>query len=198
MTLSITNEDGAGWGQATWPLGAEWDEATGTASFAVYAPVATRVLLEFYPDAVGADAVADAEMARCPDGVWRARIGGIEPGVLYAFRVWGPGWDVAQDWTRGDSGAGFTADFDTVGNRFNPNKVLFDPYAREISHNLSHPALAGTQGATGAAEVRGTGGVIVRGRPHANSTRAGGRRSPSWSTTRPRPACGRGGAPRMP
>ncbi|WP_163544828.1 alpha-amylase family glycosyl hydrolase [Occultella kanbiaonis] len=162
MGLTITNEDAAGWAQATWPLGAEWDEATGTASFAVHAPLASRVLLEFYPEAVGADAAADAVMARCADGVWRARIGGIEPGALYAFRVWGPGWDVAQDWTRGDSSAGFSADFDEVGNRFNPNKVVFDPYAREISHNLSHRALAGPQGA---AEVLGTGGEIVRGRP---------------------------------
>ncbi|TDE92714.1 glycogen-debranching protein [Occultella glacieicola] len=172
MTLTITNEDAAGWSEGTWPLGAEWDEATGTASFAVHAPRATRVLLEFYAEAVGADAAAESDLARGADGVWRARIGGIEPGVYYAFRVWGPGWDVAPTWARGDSAAGFTADVDESGNRFNPNKVLFDPYAREISHNLSHPALTGTHAGQdaraadrGGAEVLGTGGDLVRGRP---------------------------------
>ena len=30
-----------------------------------------------------------------------------------------------------------------IGNRFNPNKVMFDPYAREITHNLSSDLIAG-------------------------------------------------------
>jgi isoamylase len=31
--------------------------------------------------------------------------------------------------------AGFVSDVDAQGNRFNPNKLLFDPYARELSHD---------------------------------------------------------------
>jgi len=30
---------------------------------------------------------------------------------------------------------------DDFGHRFNPNKVLFDPYARELSHDLETPAM---------------------------------------------------------
>jgi glycogen operon protein len=36
--------------------------------------------------------------------------------------------------------AGFIADVDANGNRFNPNKLLFDPYARELSHDPVTPA----------------------------------------------------------
>ena len=31
------------------------------------------------------------------------------------------------------------ADVDRVGNRFNPNKLLLDPYALEVSHNPLTP-----------------------------------------------------------
>ena len=34
-----------------------------------------------------------------------------------------------------------TVDLDEQGNRFNPNKVLFDPYSREITHNVYTDAL---------------------------------------------------------
>ena len=32
--------------------------------------------------------------------------------------------------------AGFVRDLGPRGERFNPNKVLFDPYAREVTHNI--------------------------------------------------------------
>jgi glycogen operon protein len=39
-----------------------------------------------------------------------------------------------NSWTKGSS-AGFLSDVDAQGNRFNPNKLLIDPYAHEISHD---------------------------------------------------------------
>ena len=36
---------------------------------------------------------------------------------------------------RKDRRPGFIADVDASGNRFNPNKLLFDPYALELSHD---------------------------------------------------------------
>jgi glycogen operon protein len=69
------------------------------------------------------------------DHVFRAALDGLSTGTLYGFRCWGPNWPYDSAWRRGGSLAGFISDFDTEGNRFNPNKVLFDPYARELSHD---------------------------------------------------------------
>ncbi len=154
--------DPATWASASWPLGATYDPATSTATFAVAAPAATRVLLEFYPTATGSDALADADLARGPDGVWRARMSGVGPGALYGYRVWGPGWQPDPGWQRGGSTAGFASDVADGGLRFNPNKVLTDPYAREISHSTAS-RLVTAQGVD--AGIFGTGGADYHGRP---------------------------------
>jgi glycogen operon protein len=54
--------------------------------------------------------------------------------VYYGFRAWGPNWPYAPDWEPGTE-TGFVADVDADGNRFNPNKLLIDPYALELSHD---------------------------------------------------------------
>jgi isoamylase len=54
--------------------------------------------------------------------------------VYYGYRAWGPNWPFSNSWTKGSS-AGFISDVDAQGNRFNPNKLLIDPYAHEISHD---------------------------------------------------------------
>src|SRR6202044_898584 len=43
-------------------------------------------------------------------------------------------WTFSSTWTKGSS-VGFVSDVDAQGNRFNPNKLLIDPYAREISQD---------------------------------------------------------------
>ena len=50
-------------------------------TFAVAAPAARRVLLEIYPAPVGADAVAQVDLHRGPDGVWRGRLAAVGPGM---------------------------------------------------------------------------------------------------------------------
>lgn len=131
--------DESSWSTADWALGAH-PSAEGM-TFAVYAPVATRVLLEIYPEAMGAFASASFPLAKGQDGVWRGKLQGLQLNALYGYRVWGPNWTYDEEWTPGSS-AGFVADLDEAGNRFNPNKVLFDPYAREITHNLYTDKLA--------------------------------------------------------
>jgi glycogen operon protein len=59
---------------------------------------------------------------------------GITGTVYYGYRAWGPNWPYASGWTRGSS-LGFISDVDAAGNRFNPNKLLADPYALELSHD---------------------------------------------------------------
>ncbi|WP_156887550.1 alpha-amylase family glycosyl hydrolase [Propionicicella superfundia] len=124
----------ADWATATWSLGPR-SQPDGI-SFAVHAPAATRVMIEFYAEPWGADAVASFDLAHADDGVWRGLFAGVEHGTLYGFRCWGENWPVDPAWSRGNSAAGFLADLDAHGNRFNPNKVLFDPYAREVTHNI--------------------------------------------------------------
>ena len=58
-------------------------------------------------------------------GIWHGAVPGIEPGQRYGFRVAGP-WSPE------------------AGLRFNPQKLLLDPYARAISGELSYdPAIYG-------------------------------------------------------
>ena len=118
--------------------------------FAVYSKNATKIMLEIYTDKWGVDADKEYWMEKDEYDIWHAKVEGIGAGTLYAFRAWGPNWPYVETWTRGGSSAGFISDYDSVGNRFNPNKVLFDPYAKEISHDKSHPDVLGmVTGATG-------------------------------------------------
>jgi isoamylase len=128
-----------GWGDSTSPLGAH--VRGGTTGFAVYSRNATRVLLEIYAAPFEDAARFDYWMERGADDVWQAQLHAVPAGTFYAFRCWGPNWPFSSEWQRGNSGAGFVADVDAHGNRFNPNKVLFDPYARELSHDRETPAM---------------------------------------------------------
>ena len=127
---------GFGWNDETWDLGSK---VTGSSTtFAVYSANATKVLLEIYDTAYGNDAKYDYWMEKGSDNIWRAKISGLGSGTIYAFRCWGPNWTYSSSWTRGDSSSGYVSDCDSSGNRFNPNKVLFDPYAKEMTHDQSN------------------------------------------------------------
>lgn len=135
--------DQSNWASASYALGAELD-ADGNGTFAVYSKNATKILLELYNAAYGEEAAYDYWMEKGSDDIWRAKINGIASGTLYAFRAWGPNWTFDENWDRGGSSVGFVSDFDSAGNRFNPNKVLFDPYSKEISHDKSNPVALGS------------------------------------------------------
>ncbi|HEX7844118.1 MAG TPA: alpha-amylase family glycosyl hydrolase [Kofleriaceae bacterium] len=152
----------SGWATATWPQGASFVAGEGSdLQVGVYAAHATRVLLEIYSAPTGSSAQFDYVMAKGSDGIWRAQVAQVPGKTLYAFRAWGPNWTFQASWTPGSS-AGFVSDVDASGNRYNPNKVLADPYARELSHDRTSPALlaAGLDGG-----VYGTGGDAYHGAP---------------------------------
>ena len=136
-------ESGFGWDDLTFEPGGRID-TEGNLEVAVYSKNAERVLLEIYSTAYGEDAVYDYWMEKGSDNFWRAELDDVPAGTLYAFRVWGANWTFDESWERGNSSAGFVSDYDSIGSRFNPNKVLFDPYAREISHDKSDPTALGT------------------------------------------------------
>jgi glycogen operon protein len=85
-------------------------------NFAVFSAHAERIeLCLFTPD-------GRKETARLPikdrDGdVWHVHVGGLTPGTVYGFRAHGP---YAPE----------------RGHRFNPNKLLLDPYARALEGRL--------------------------------------------------------------
>lgn len=117
----------------------------GNAIFTVYSKNASKILLEIYDSAYGKDAKYDYWMEKGADDFWRAKLADVPNGTYYAFRAWGPNWEFVDTWERGNSDKGFKKDYDSTGNRFNPNKVLFDPYAKEISHDKSNPTALGSE-----------------------------------------------------
>jgi glycogen operon protein len=100
-----------------YPLGAT-SSSKGT-NFAVFSEGATRVDLCLF-DAVGkqTDCVTLRERTA---HVWHCLLSDIKPGQLYGYRVHGP-WEPEK------------------GRRFNPNKLLIDPYAKAISGKVDWKA----------------------------------------------------------
>ncbi|WP_408648380.1 alpha-amylase family glycosyl hydrolase [Thermospira aquatica] len=153
--------DEASWGSATWGPGGRFvssDEAT----FTVYSKNATKIVLEIYRVPYGEDAVYRYEMAKGSDNYWRAKLKYVTNGTVYAFRAWGPNWPYVSSWQPGTTD-GFLSDVDSQGNRFNPNKVLYDPWACEITHDRNNPTALASAGVDG--NVYGTGSYVYNGKP---------------------------------
>jgi isoamylase len=91
-------------------LGAEFlGEGT---NFALFSDHATKVELCLF-DETGQKELHRLELPDMEGGIWFGYLPGIEPGQVYGYRVHGP-YEPEQ------------------GHRFNPNKLLLDPYAREL------------------------------------------------------------------
>ncbi|UJW74990.1 glycogen debranching protein GlgX [Rhizobium sp. SL42] len=91
-------------------LGAVYD-GQGT-NFALFSAHAERVELCLFNEDGSAE-IARIELPEYTNEIWHGYLPGVGPGMLYGFRVHGP-YDPGN------------------GHRFNPNKLLLDPYAREI------------------------------------------------------------------
>ena len=98
------------------------------------------------------------------DDCCRSRITALLPSILYAFRCSGPNWDFVEAWKRGNCSLGFVAAVDEGGKRFNSDKILFDPYARELSHDKETPEMfsAGHDGGIYATEGGDYHGAVCR------------------------------------
>jgi glycogen operon protein len=91
------------------PLGASVD-AQGV-NFAVFSAHATAIELCLYDD-TGRSEMARVALPACSGDVWHGHLRGAGAGQVYGLRAHGP-WQPQQ------------------GQRFNPRKLLLDPYARE-------------------------------------------------------------------
>jgi len=82
---------------------------------------------------------ADTFSLRVPAAMLRSA--GVGATVYYGYRVWGPNWTYDARWAPG-SDLGLVTDVDASGYRMNPNKLLLDPYALEVSHDPFAPVHA--------------------------------------------------------
>lgn len=102
--------------------------------FRVYSENAEKVMLCLFERPNEGVPVKNFEMKKSGKGDWSVFIPDISAGTYYGYRAWGPNWTYDESWKPG-SEAGFVCDVDAAGNRFNPNKLLIDPYAKTISHD---------------------------------------------------------------
>ena len=99
-------------------------------NFAVYSENATRMELMLFDNPESDRPSRTFELTRYGD-VWSVYVEGVGLGQHYGFRAWGPNWEYDPRWVPGTI-YGFKADVDSRGNRFNPNKLLTDPYSKAL------------------------------------------------------------------
>ncbi|NEX47199.1 glycogen debranching protein GlgX [Pseudotabrizicola algicola] len=92
-------------------LGAEYDGAG--VNFALFSDHAERVELCLFDDD-GVTETARLDLPEMEGGIWYGYLPGLAPGQAYGYRVHG-------------------AYAPEEGHRFNPNKLLLDPYARQLT-----------------------------------------------------------------
>ncbi len=103
------------WRGRPYPLGATWDGSG--VNFALFAKHAERVELCFF-DPKGRREIERVQLTERTDFVWHCYLPDARPGLLYGYRVHGP--HAVEH-----------------GHRFDPSKILLDPYARLVTGKVS-------------------------------------------------------------
>ena len=103
------------WHGRPYPLGATWDGMG--VNFAVFSENATGVELCLFKNPADAAQSATIALKERTNQVWHCYLPDVRPGQLYGYRVHGPYEP-------------------TYGQRFNPAKLLLDPYARAITGRI--------------------------------------------------------------
>ena len=103
------------WPGRPYPLGATWDGAG--VNFALFSENATAVDLCLYDEADAPQEAHRIRLEECSDHVWHVYLPEVRPGQHYGYRVHGLYEPEA-------------------GYRFNPAKLLFDPYAKAIAGTI--------------------------------------------------------------
>ncbi|MNQ51722.1 Glycogen debranching enzyme [compost metagenome] len=96
------------------PLGATWDGLG--VNFSLFSAHATKVELCLF-DATGETELERIDLPEYTDEIWHGYLPDAHPGQVYGYRVHGPYEPHA-------------------GHRFNPNKLLIDPYAKQLVGRL--------------------------------------------------------------
>jgi glycogen operon protein len=98
-----------------YPIGATWDGEG--VNFALYSENATAVELCLFDSPRDEKEAVKIKILERSHQIWHAYIPGLQPGQLYGYRVHGP-YEPQN------------------GHRFNPNKLLIDPYAKAIAGKI--------------------------------------------------------------
>jgi isoamylase len=114
-SFSFLSSSGSRSAGAPYPLGATWD-GRGT-NFALFSANATKVELCLFDREGRRETDRYAVEARTDD-VWHIYLPQVAPGQLYGYRVHGP---YAPE----------------EGHRFNPHKLLIDPYSKRLGGHFS-------------------------------------------------------------
>ena len=110
------------WPGRPYPLGATWDGEG--VNFAIFSETAKKVELCLF-DQSGRRETHRIPLHEQTDQVWHCYLPEARPGLLYGYRMHGP-YDPSK------------------GLRFNRNKLLLDPYAKQIQNRLKwHDSLFG-------------------------------------------------------
>jgi isoamylase len=102
------------WPGSPYPRGATWDGKG--VNFALFSHNAERVEVCLF-NAKGTRETHRVALPEYTNEIWHGYLPDIRPGQLYGYRVYGP-YDPQS------------------GHRFNPHKLLLDPYARAIVGDL--------------------------------------------------------------
>jgi len=103
------------WPGQPYPLGATWDGEG--VNFAIFSENATGVELCFFDHEDDATESAKVQVRERTDQVWHCYLPDVRPGQYYGYRIHGP--------YRPEE-----------GHRFNPAKLLIDPYAKAITGGI--------------------------------------------------------------
>ncbi|MEZ4486882.1 MAG: glycogen debranching protein GlgX [Cyanobacteriota/Melainabacteria group bacterium] len=108
-----------------YPLGATWDGMG--VNFALFSENATKVELCFFDSPARRRESSRITMPGFTNNVWHVYLKDVHPGQAYGYRVYGP----------------YSPE---EGHRFNPNKILVDPYSKLVTRRLRwHDSLYGYQ-----------------------------------------------------
>src|ERR1700742_310073 len=102
------------WPGQPYPRGATWDGEG--VNFSVFSTNAEKVELCIF-DPTGRHEVHRIALRERTDEIWHSYLPEARPGLLYGYRVHGP-YDAQK------------------GHRFNPNKLLIEPYAKHLQGNM--------------------------------------------------------------
>lgn len=103
------------WPGKPYPHGANWD-GKGT-NFSVFSENADKIEVLLFDSIQSAEPSHTITFRQKTTSTWHCYLPGIGPGQFYAYRAYGP-YDPAH------------------GHRFNPSKLLIDPYAKALSGDI--------------------------------------------------------------
>jgi isoamylase len=103
------------WPGRPYPQGATWDGEG--VNFALFSEHATGVDLCLFDDVGGTEQSRRVPLTNRTDQIWHAYLPDVRPGQAYGYRVHGP-YEPHE------------------GHRFNPSKLLIDPYAKALDGSV--------------------------------------------------------------